>query len=52
MLDPKSLDKCKFVSLYWKKMALEVEDEATMTRMLYDDMMLLQVNFPKIFVTK
>ncbi len=45
LLDKKSLDKCQFVSTYWKKMALEVEDEAIMTRMLYDDMMLLQVNF-------
>ncbi|CAF0745649.1 unnamed protein product [Rotaria sp. Silwood1] len=42
MLDTKSLDKCKLVSTYWKKMAMEVEDEATMTKMLYDDMMLLQ----------
>jgi hypothetical protein len=52
MLDEKTLDKCKFVSLYWKKMALEVEDEATMTKMLYDDMMLLQVNFLKNFYYK
>jgi hypothetical protein len=49
MLDKKSLDKCKFVSTYWKKMALEVEDEAIMTKMLYDDMMFLQVNFLEIF---
>ena len=44
ILDQKSLNKCKFVSLYWKKMAMEVEDETTMSGMLYDDMMLLQVN--------
>ena len=43
MLDQKSLNKCKFVSLYWKKMAMEVEDESMMSGMLYDDMMLLQV---------
>ena len=49
MLDKKSLDTCKFVSTYWKKMSLEVEDEATMTKMLYDDMMLLQVNSLSIF---
>ncbi|CAF3324694.1 unnamed protein product [Rotaria socialis] len=42
MLDTKSLDRCKHVSTYWKKLATEVEDEATMTKMLYDDMMLLQ----------
>jgi len=52
MLDEKTLDKCKSVSPYWKKMALEVEDEATMTKMLYDDMMLLQVNFLKNFYYK
>jgi len=52
MLDEKTLDKCKSVSPYWKKMALEVEDEATMTKMLYDDMMLLQVNFLEIFYYK
>jgi hypothetical protein len=44
MLDSKSLETCQFVSIYWKKMALEVEDEAKMTKMLFDDMMLLQVN--------
>lgn len=43
MLNSKSLNQCKHVSTYWKKLALEVEDEETMTRMLYDDMMLLQV---------
>jgi hypothetical protein len=52
MLDEKSLEKCKLVSTYWKKMAMEVEDEATMTKMLYDDMMLLQVNISKIFYYK
>ncbi len=31
------------VSMYWKKLATEVEDETKMKRMLYDDMMLLQV---------
>lgn len=45
MLDTKSLEKCKLVSPYWKKMSLEVDDDATMTKMLYDDVMLLQVNF-------
>lgn len=30
-------------------MALEVEDEAKMAKMLFDDMMLLQVNFLPIF---
>ena len=44
MLDTKSLEKCKLVSTYWKKMATEVDDEASMTKMLYDDMMFLQVN--------
>ena len=52
MLDEKSLDKCKLVSPYWKKMAMEVEDEATMTRMLFDDMMLLQVNILNNFYNK
>lgn len=44
LLDKKSLKQCKHVSLYWKKLAIEVEDEAAMNNMLYDDMMLLQVN--------
>jgi hypothetical protein len=52
MLDVKSLEKCKVVSIYWKKLVLEVEDEATMTKMLYDDMMLLQVKFFQIFYYK
>jgi hypothetical protein len=49
MLDKKSLEICQLVSTYWKKMALEVEDEAKMAKMLFDDMMLLQVNFLPIF---
>jgi hypothetical protein len=48
MLDTKSLEKCKLVSPYWKKMSMEVDDDATMTKMLYDDVMLLQVNFLQI----
>ena len=49
MVDQRSLEMCKLVSTYWKKMAFEVEDEALMTRMLYDDMMLLQVKFLHLF---
>lgn len=43
MLDHRSIETCKLVSTYWKKMAFEVEDEALLTQMLFDDMMLLQV---------
>ncbi|CAF0829139.1 unnamed protein product [Adineta steineri] len=42
MLDIQSLEKCKLVSPYWKKMVLEVNDDATMTKLRYDDVMLLQ----------
>ena len=52
LLDPRTLDKCKLVSNYWKKMAMEVEDETTMTRMLFDDMMLLQVIVRRMFHSK
>lgn len=52
MLDTKSLEKCKSVSTYWKKLASEVQDEALMTKMLYDDMMLLQVSDRQNFYNK
>ncbi|UJR33079.1 hypothetical protein I4U23_020538 [Adineta vaga] len=42
MLDVQSLDKCKLVSAYWKKMVMEVNEDAEMTKLRYDDVMLLQ----------
>ncbi|CAF0893544.1 unnamed protein product [Adineta ricciae] len=42
MLDIQSLDKCKLVSAYWKKMVMEVAEDAEMTKLRYDDVMLLQ----------
>lgn len=50
MLDHRSLETCKLVSTYWKKLAFEVDDETLMNRMLYDDMMLLQVKFLRPFL--